>query len=85
MYRQIDLQECVSSKISHILRDRRVRCLFGGDVGDQYYLSFEIRTKRIVMVDIFQKVTENIRYLRGCEFDLQRARVGEKIAGIRKD
>ena len=26
-------EECVSSEISQLLRDRRVRCLFGGDVG----------------------------------------------------
>ena len=63
------LYECVSSEISHILRDRRVRCLFGGDVGGQYYWSFEIRAERFETVEIFQKVKQNMRYLRGCEFD----------------
>ena len=60
--------ECVSSVISQILRDRRVRCLLGGDGGGQYYFSFRIRAERIETVEIFQKVTQNMRYLRGCEF-----------------
>ena len=39
--------ECISSEISQLLRDRRVRCLFGGDVGRQYYVCFEIGAERI--------------------------------------
>ena len=39
-----------------------------GSVGGQFYLSFEIRAECIWTIEIFQKVTQSMRYLRGCEF-----------------